>query len=151
MTKTRDDRPRRNFELRVLPRGEREYGLALLQTPVGKENGKGEEEMVVRIWGDPLRSIMDQVLRAIKKGGYRPTDLGRSRRAPFELPEEEAVRLGLLFLALKPLRKHRRIEEVAAHVRTMEPEEVYYWFSKTTSSEDGRRARRALRILMSEE
>lgn len=148
---SKNDRPRRDFELRVLPRGDRGYGLALLQTPVGKENGEGQEELVVRIWGDPLRSVMDQVLQAIKRGGYRSTDLGRSRRDPFEVPEEEAVRLGLLFLALKPLRKHRRIEEVAARIRAMEPEEVYYWFSKATSSEDGRRARRALRILVSEE
>ena len=140
----------RYFELRVILREGEGYGLALLQKPVGSENGR-KEDMVVRIWGDPLRSVLDQVLGSLKRGGYRPSDLRRTRQAPFSVEEEDGVRLGLLFLALKPLRKLTRIEKIAQQVRVMEPEELYYWFSKMTSDENGRRASRALRILMAEE
>ncbi|MCY3601003.1 MAG: hypothetical protein OXN85_13640 [Gemmatimonadetes bacterium] len=107
--------------------------------------------MVIRVWGDPLAGILDQVLAAIRRAGYRSTDLGAKRRAPFRIAEEEAVRLGLLFAALKPLRKHRRIEEVARAVASMEPEEAHYWFSKVTTGPEQGRVRRALRIMVSDE
>ena len=106
---------------------------------------------MVRIWGIPLRSIVDHVLAAIRHAGYRTTDLKPTRRAPFRLSEEDGVRLGLLFLALKPLRKHRRIEEVSRAIATMEREEVYYWFSKGTAGADLFRVQRALRIMASDE
>jgi hypothetical protein len=107
--------------------------------------------MVVQVSGAPLQSVMDQVLATIKQAGYRPSDLSYSRRAPFLLNEELGVRLGLLFLAVKPLRKVTRMGEISEHVRAMTEEEAYYWFSKTTTSEAGRRAQKALRILLSRE
>lgn len=144
-------RERGKFELQVLPRQDREYGLELLECTGESQNGQDGFEPVVRVWGDPLRCVMGQVLQALKKGGYRSTDLSYTRQAPFRIPADEAVRLGLLFLALKPLRKQRRMEEVAARVKAMELEEAYYWFSKATSFHEGRRALRAMRILLSEE
>ncbi len=150
-------KPRRHYELRVVPperTGKRAgYGLALYQSRLssGPSEEHAELEKVVQVWGDPLRSIMEPVLGALKRGGYRATDLGPKRRAPFKLSEEDAVRIGLLFQAVKPLRKASRIESISEHVRGMEPEELYYWFSKTASSASARRAQRALRILMSEE
>ena len=108
-------------------------------------------ELVIRIWGDPLHGILDQVLATIRRAGYRSTDLSSKRRAPFRIIEEDAVRLGLLFAALKPLRKHRRIEEVARAVSSMESEEAYYWFSKVTTGPEQGRVRRALRIMVSDE
>jgi len=77
--------------------------------------------------------------------------LQRGRKAPFRLSEEDGVRLGLLFLAVKPLHKLARIEAVSERIRSMEPEELYYWFSKGTSTAEGHRAQRALRILIAEE
>ena len=139
------------FELRVQPRGDIGYGIALYRRPTAPDPVV-DGEQVVRIWGDPLRGIMDQVLAAIRRAGYRSTDLKASRRAPFRIhAEEDAVRLGLLFAALKPLRKGRRIEEVAHAISTMEREEVYYWFSKVTAASDQGRVRRALRIMASDE
>jgi hypothetical protein len=90
-------------------------------------------------------------MRAVKRGGVRPSDVSPRRRAPIQIPEEEAVRTGVLFLTLKPLRKLSRIEAIAERVDAMEPEELWYWYSKTTAQGDGRRARRALRLLLAEE
>jgi len=94
---------------------------------------------------------MDQVLIALRKSKYKPTDLRRSRQAPFSLKEEEGVRLGVLFMAVKPLRKLSRIEAISERVQGMELEELYYWYSKSTAAHDGRRARKAFRILIAEE
>lgn len=140
------------FELRVHPRDGLGYGVALHRVG-GSQPGDGGTggEVVVRVWGDPLLCILDQVLATIRRAGYRSTDLGAKRRAPFRIAEEDAVRLGLLFAALKPLRKHRRIEEVARAVSSMEREEAYYWFSKVTTGPEQGRVRRALRIMVSDE
>lgn len=142
------------FELRVVPRADREYGLALFQRPLSDRDGNsdnGQWRMVAQVWGAPLHSVMDQVLATLKRAGYRPSDLCRTRRVPFVLDEELGVRLGLLFLAVKPLRKVARMSEVSEQVRAMTEEEAYYWFAKSTSSAAGRRAQKALRILLSRE
>jgi len=141
-----------DFELRVDPHGEAAYALTLFQKNP-KRSGKREAEpsKVVQVWGDPLRAVIDQVLTALKRNKYKPTDLKRTRTTSFHLNEEEGVRLGLLFLAVKPLRKLSRIERIADRIRGMELEELYYWYSKSTAQHEGPRAQKAFRILIAEE
>lgn len=143
--------PESSFELRVQPRNDLGYGVALYRREAMGRDGRSDDEQLIRVWGDPLRSVMDQILAVIRRAGYRSTDLKATRRAPFRIHEEDAVRLGLLFAALKPLRKYRRIEEVARAISAMEREEVYYWFSKVTTGPERGRVQRALRILASDE
>ena len=83
------------FQLRSLPRGDIGYGLALIRTGIPGGDGGSAGELVVRIWGNQLRGIVDLVLAAIRCAGYRTTDLNPNRRAPFRLAEEDGLRLGL--------------------------------------------------------
>lgn len=145
---------KKTFELRVEPGKAADYGLALYRLPVRAERENKEVaswHFVVRIQGVPMHSVVDQVLATIKQAGYRPTDLARNRKAPFALSEELGVRLGLLMLAVKPLRKTTRMADVSEHVRGMTAEEAYYWFSKVTDASQGRRSQKALRILLAKE
>jgi hypothetical protein len=142
------------FELRVVANEDRDYGLALFQRPLSgrrRHSDNGKWRMVVQVSGAPLQSVMDQVLATIKQAGYRPSDLSGSRRVPFSLDEQLGVRLGLLFLAVKPLRKVTRMGEISEHVRAMTEEEAYYWFSKVTEQHIGRRCQKALRVMLSRE
>ena len=142
------------FELRIAPEGAHDYGLALYRIPSRGESrdGSGDGwELVVRIQGTPLRAVMDQVLTAIKQAGYRPADLSRGRKTPFLLNEELGVRLGLLMLAVKPLRKSSRMVDVSEQVQSMATEEAYYWFSKSTDQHVARRSQKAMRILLAKE
>lgn len=144
----------RPFELRVIRRGDADYGLALHREPAaGRERaeGNGHWPLVVQAWGTPLRSVMDQVLAVIREAGYRSTDLSRTRQAAFELAEAQGVRLGLLLLAVKPLRKVGRMTSISSQVQGMTEEEAYYWFSKSTAAGTARRAQRAMRVLLAEE
>ncbi len=143
--------PEPAYELRVQPRDDIGYGIALYRRGSVRHGSVSDGEQVVRVWGDPLLAVMDQVLVVIRRAGYRSMDLKATRRAPFRIGEEDAVRLGLLFAALKPLRKYRRIEEVAGAISRMEREEVYYWFSKVTTGAGHGRVQRALRIMVSDE
>jgi hypothetical protein len=145
---------KKTFELRVEQGKTTDYGLALYRLPVRRETGNGNDDrwqFVVRVHGVPMRSVMDQILATIKQAGYRSTDLARNRKIPFALSEELGVRLGLLMLAVKPLRKTSRMSDVSEHVRGMTNEEAYYWFSKVTDAGQGRRSQKALRILLAKE
>ncbi|MFI5454977.1 MAG: hypothetical protein ACHRXM_05950 [Isosphaerales bacterium] len=142
------------FELRVDPDQPQDYGLSLYRMPARGEsvNGSGRDwRQVVGIQGTPMRAVMDQVLTAIKQAGYRPSDLSRGRKAPFLLSEEAGVRLGLLMLAVKPLRKSSRMTDISQQIQSMASEEAYYWFSKMTDHQVGRRSQRAMRILLAKE
>lgn len=144
----------RPFELRVEVETSGDYGLALYRQPARGEslNGSGDGwQLVVRVHGTPMRAVMDQILTAIKGAGYRPSDLSRSRKAPFQLGEEPGVRLGLMLLAVKPLRKSARMTDVSEQIQTMAEEEAYYWFSKATDHKLGRRSQKAMRILLARE
>ena len=144
-----DDRP---FELRVVPRDGEAYGLALYQLPIAANGEKGQElQRLVELGGTPLQAVVDHVLEALRKTGHKGTDLTPSRRRPFYLDEETGVRLGLLFLAVRPISKLSRIEHISLGVRAMPSEEAYYWFSKCTAESSGRRAQQALRILLAGE
>jgi hypothetical protein len=142
------------FELRIVLDQPQDYGLALFRMPARGEsiNGTGRDwRQVVSIHGTPMRAVMDQILSTIKQAGYRPSDLSRSRKAPFLLSEELGVRLGLLLLAVKPLRKSSRMTDISEQIQSMASEEAYYWFSKMTDNLVGRRSQKAMRILLAKE
>ncbi len=142
------------FELRVEADQPSQYGLALYRKPARGENRNGDSadwQLVVRVIGTPMQAMMDQFLSTIRQAGYRPSDLSRSRKTPFHLDEERGVRIGLAMLAVKPLRKTSRMSEVSEQIQGMAAEEAYYWFSKATDHQFGRRSQKALRVLLSQE
>jgi hypothetical protein len=97
-----------------------------------------------------MQSVFDRIVEVVKTAGGRASDIRRTRKAPFVLDEEMGVRLGVLLLAVKPLRKMSRIEAIRDATARMGREEAYYWFSKCTAPDTGRRATKAFRILLSQ-
>lgn len=148
--------PDHPFELRVVPGGGSDYGLSLYQWPIVANGAAGQAQprqpqRLVELAGDTLRAVADHILLALRQGGYKPTDLSATRRKPFYLDEEAGLRLGLLFLAIKPLNRLDRIEAISGALRVMPSEEAYYWFSKCTAETRAANAQRALRILLAGE
>jgi len=144
-------RPQRAFRLLVEPDGDA-YGLRIEQAPARADAADKQAFVRVgRLAGDRLRLVIDPVLAALQAAGHKPSQLRRERREPFSLAEEDGVRLGVLFLAAGPLRKLTRVESVARGIARMPAEELYYWFSKVTDQVEGRRARRALRLMLAKE
>lgn len=152
------------FELRVIPELEGEtknpaYRLALYQrrvaaSPVQMSLYRKDIDQFMRIIelsNTILQSLADQVLDALRLNGYKATELSASRKEPFLLDEESGVRLGLLFMTVKPISKMSRVEAISEGIRRMTSEELYYWYSKCTSKPTAQRAQKALRILLAEE
>lgn len=134
------------FELRVLALGKDGLRVELYQA----RNGSSRPKRVVSAQGFQLQAVSDHLLDALRSAGYLPSDLRKTRKKTLRLPEEAGVRLALVLLATRPLRKIRRIEEVSTAVRSMSPEEAYYWFAKCTDPNYGFRAQRAFRDLWSD-
>jgi len=140
------------YELRVLPDDRDAYVLRLYRARLeGSRNGSAPFEPVATLRGTQLRASLQHVLDALRRCGHRPSDLGLRRTRPFSVREEDAVRLGLLFLAVRPLRRLDRMEAIGERLEEMADEEAYYWFAKVTDARGGRRAQRALRLLLAEE
>ena len=153
--------PGRPFTLYVKPLagGSTSYTLTLAQRIVEPNPHQSRSDhrfqanraTVVSLNGDNLRAVADHVIEALRQGGYKATDLSPGREQPFYLPEAIGVRLGLVFMAVRPLSKLGRIEAISHGIRQMPPEEVYYWYSKCTDADTADRAQKALRILLAAE
>lgn len=136
-----------------------QYALTLrqrvVQPPDAQQNFYGRSPAymtnIVTLSGDTLRAVSDHVLDALREARYKATDLSPQRRAPFRLPEAVGVRLGLVFLTVKPLTKLDRIEAISHGIRQMSWEELYYWYSKCTATDTAERAQKALRVLLAAE
>ena len=157
------------FQLRVTAGGRQpgSYSLTLYQRPVSTNGTTAMNYLpaelglrrVAELSGDSLRAVADHVLEALRRSGYRATDLHANRREPFHLGEEAGVRLGLLFLAVKPVTKSSRVEAISQGLRKMTSEEAYYWYSKCMTAPDAtpngerahERAQKALRVLLADE
>ncbi len=148
--------PQRPFELRVVRYDGNGYGLALYQWPLradgAQQRGRGAQpERLAELSGDRLDAVVDHILEALRGAGYRASELGPARRAPFRLSEEAGLRLALLFLSVRPLSRLDRVEAISSGLRAMPSEEAYYWFSKCTAGDGAANAQRALRTLLAGE
>lgn len=154
--------PEKPFQLHVIPDHSAtpiQYRLAVYHPIVNSQNNvffdeyheKPELAKIVEISGRTLHLVADHVLDALRENDYKPTDLSPNRTEPFLLDEVDGVRLGLLFLAVKPISKLDRIEAISSEIRMMTVEELYYWFSKCTIQSTAERAQKALRVLLAAE
>lgn len=140
----------RKFQLKIIPDKGNEIGVSLFQA-TAENSDSGKITRLVTVTGLPLKIMLETILSTLKKQGYRPTQFSPERKDPFDLDESVGVRLGLIFHALKPLKKPSRMEEIIDEINRMSDEETYYWFSKCSKAKHSRRAQKSLRILLSDE
>ncbi len=142
---------RKSFELRSINLKNGHTGLSLYQYPLNGQAQGEKPRLVVRAWGTPLQAVTGEVLNLLKKCGYRADSIKPGHSEPLLLDEETGVILGLLLLAVKPLSRLDRIEEIKDAICTMGSEEAYYWYSRCTGGNDRERTCRAFRIMVSKE
>ena len=108
--------------------------------------------------GDALELVEHRVFRQMQRAGLRILSLrplpGRKQvERPvqaYNIPEELALTLGLLFRVLAPMRSRPRMRQVAEGVEAMEREEASYWLSMAIHRKNPRRVLTALRYLLTD-
>ena len=122
------------------------YGLRLEELPAEGSAARP----VAHLTPERTSRILDRVLAAIQTSGYPRSMLSPMRGDPIVLRESPGVRIALAMFATGPLRKHRRVGATLAAIDRLSDEEAYYWYGKCVG-QSGRRAQRALRLLLAEE
>jgi hypothetical protein len=108
--------------------------------------------------GEALELVENRVFRQMQCAGLRISSLrplpSRKQEEPrvrgYNIPEELALTLGLLFRLLAPMRSRPRMRQVAEGVEAMEREEASYWLSMAIHRKNPRRVLTALRYLLTD-
>jgi len=140
------------FEVRIEKLRDNQVALEVWQEPLNGWGPRGGEPAKVgRLRGAALHFAYDHLMLILHRGGIRALSLSPSARdRRLRIPEETGVRVALLTAALGPIRKPVRIEAIASAVERMSYDEACYWYAHVRS-EHGRRALRALRLLLASE
>lgn len=137
----------RGFRLLVQPIDTDSYGLLIEETNSLPEHSK----VVARLTAEQLTPFLGTLRVALRDSGHPLTIIGPSRRKAVPLDEAAAIRFALAVNAAAALTRPIRRLTVIEGVSAMSDEETYYWYAKTTRKDSGRRALRALRILLADD
>ncbi len=145
----REPRTVPRFEIRAL---RRPAGLVLeiWQLPSLASPGLREPRYVGGLSGRNLALIEHRVLRQLRPVGIELPELRGGDQTRRELEEDLALRLGLTFRALAPMRSRTHMRACIEGIDKMGREEAAYWLGMTMHRRRPRRVLQALRILLTD-
>ena len=143
------DAPLMPFEVRVQRLRDNEMELEVWQeSMMGWPQQRAEPVRIARLRGLALHLAWDPLMLLLHRAGVKAMTLSAARSdRSVRVPEDIGVRISLLAAAIAPLRKQARVEAIAHAIGRMSYEEVCYWYAHVRA-ENGRRALRALRLLL---
>lgn len=104
---------------------------------------------VAGLRGRNLELVEHRVLRRLNQAGMKlPKSTDRVRG--YNITEDLALRLGLLFRALAPMRSRDRMRSVTEGIEAMGREEAAYWLGMAMHRKNPRRVLTALRYLLTD-
>ena len=139
-----DTAPR--YELRVHRRGPAAAEYEIWRMPAPAAPGL----RVAGLRGRNLELVEHRVLQRLARAGVKPGRRADVGNRGYALDEELALRLGLLFRALAPMRSRENMRAVADGIEIMEREEAAYWLGMAMHRKRPRRVLTALRSLLTE-
>ncbi len=105
---------------------------------------------IAALEGRNLELVQHRILRILAEQKIRLVGVPGCSGFSRPVPEALAVRLGLIFRALAPMRDRDRMWAVADGIETMEREEAAYWLGMAIHREHPRRVLAGLRTLLTE-
>lgn len=139
------------YELRAQKRGPGELALEVWQLPSVATPDLKQAHYVGGLAGRNLALVEHRVLKQVRAAGV---DLGAIKPgtsvARFDLDEEVALRLGLTFRTLAPMRSRPHMRSVTEGIEAMAKEEAAYWLGMAMRRRHPRRVLMALRCLFVE-
>jgi len=136
------------YQLRAVGLGQGHLALEIWQLPSPSTPRLLKKERTAALKGRALEIIETRVLRRLKRAGIQMPTLRRREDREFDLDEETALNLALMFRTLAPMTHVERIRLVAEGIDQMSREEAGYWLGMAVHRKNPRRVLAALRILM---
>ena len=136
------------YELRLAVEKDGNWQLQIYQMPSIATPRVTAPEHVASLKGTALRLIENRILKRLSRASIRLGSLRPGRTHSWNLDEETALTLGVLFRVLAPMRNLDRIRQVADGVENMSREELGYWLGMVLHRRYPRRVLAALRILL---
>ena len=136
------------YELRLNVTGRSDYQLEVWQLPSPSTPRLTTPEYVATIKGTSLRLMEPRLLKRLKGYGVSLGKMTAGRQDSWQINEEAALTLGLLFRTLAPMRSIDRIRAVADGIDEMSREEAGYWLGMAMHRKNPRRVLAALRMLL---
>jgi transposase InsO family protein len=135
------------YEVRVRNHGIGDSEIELWEMPSPATPHLEEPKRIAGLRGRNLELVEHRVFRRLNQAGVRlPRTADRVRA--YNLPEDLALRLGLLFRALAPMRSRDRMRSVTEGIEAMGREEAAYWLGMALHRRNPRRVLTALRYLL---
>ena len=136
------------FELRAHNRGPGDLLLEVWQLPGAASPQLREPHYVGGLGGRNLALAEHRILKQTRAAGVDVGGLrtGDSRRVV--LPEDQALRLGLSFRVLAPMRSRTNMRTCCEGIEAMSREEAAYWLGMAMHRRYPRRVLMSLRILL---
>ena len=139
------------YELRVRRRGPADAEYEIWRVGAAAAARAEPALRVAGLRGRNLELVEHRVLQRLARSGVKPGRVGAPARARgYALDEDLALRLGLLFRALAPMRSRENMRAVAEGIEAMEREEAAYWLGMAMHRKRPRRVLTALRSLLTE-
>ena len=137
------------YEVRVRYHGVADMEIEVWEMPSPATPHLTSALRVAGLRGRNLELVEHRVLRRLQQAGVRlPRTTDRVRG--YNITEDLALRLGLLFRALAPMRSRDRMRAVTEGIEGMGREEASYWLGMAMHRKNPRRVLTALRYLLTE-
>jgi len=148
-TRQRSEPTRPLYELRVAQDKDVGLELSIWELPSPATPRLSGAECVGTLHGRALDILEARLLRRMREVGARIGGLRAGDERRYEIEEDQALTLALLFRTLAPMRSLDRIRLVADGIEQMTREEAGYWLGMAVHRRNPRRVLASLRLLLS--
>ena len=136
------------YELRARQYKASDMELEVWQLPAVATPHLKSPRRIAGLKGRNLALIEHRILRQLKQDNIDPIGMLPGEYRRFEITERMALRLGLMFRILAPMRKNENMRACSEGIEAMEKEEAAYWLGMTMHRKYPRRVLMALRFLL---
>jgi hypothetical protein len=137
-----------HYELRIEKRSTSDLHIEVFQLPAPATPSLKEPRRIAGLHGRNLALVEARLLKQLARNRVDVTRLKVGERQRSEIDEDLALRLGLLFRVLAPMRSRRNMVACATGVESMGKEEAAYWLGMAMHRKYPRRVLMALRFLL---
>jgi hypothetical protein len=122
--------------------------LEVWQLPSAATPHVEHSRRVAGLGGRNLELIEVRLYKQLKQEGIELTGMRAAESRSFDVDEDRALRLGLIFRLLAPMRSRTNMRSCTEGIEAMTKEEASYWLGMAMHRKYPRRVLSALRVLL---